>query len=119
MCYVNNKDSTHKFMSNSNPKNYSMLSSLLINARSLKNKIADLHYLLYGENNNYDIISFCETWLNNTVSDSMLDPHNRFNVFRCDRVGKGGGGVCVFINRSLHCERVLVDNFNLLFEMSV
>lgn len=116
MCYINNEDSIRKLMVNSNPKVNSMLTSLLINARSLKNKLADLHYVLYGENNSYDIISFCETWLNNTVSDNMLDPRNRFNVFRCDRVSKGGGGVCVFINRNLHCERVFVENFPPLFE---
>ncbi|MFZ2539529.1 MAG: reverse transcriptase family protein, partial [Oscillospiraceae bacterium] len=49
---------------------------------------------------------------------NMLDPHNCFNVFRCDRVNQTGGGVCVFISHeyksrqiSLKSEIIAMLNF--------
>ena len=85
-----------------------------INARSLKNKFSELHELLYGGSEAYDIVCITESWLNSTVSDSMLDPNNEYIIFRKDRVNKKkGGGVCVFIRRHLHVVRLdLLDCFN-------
>ena len=47
------------------------------------------------------MISICETWLNYTVTNSMIDPESVFNIYRCDRIGKEGGGVVVLVNRKL------------------
>ena len=74
------------------------ISCCYFNARSLKNKLNDLHFLLYNHDAP-DVVCICETWLNNTVTDAMLDPHSLFNIYRCDRRNKTGGGVIAFVNR--------------------
>ena len=85
-------------ISNANEKIF--IRCVLCNARSLKNKLAELHDLLYKENMQYDIISICESWLSNTVSNSMLDPHGEYTILRADRADDVvGGGVCVFIKK--------------------
>jgi hypothetical protein len=77
-----------------------MLKCVCFNARSLKNKFTELHYVLYSDLNEVDIVCITETWLTNTVSNSMLDPRNLFNIFRYDRSSdKVGGGVIVFAKK--------------------
>ena len=61
-----------------------------INAQSLTPKIDEFRYLF--ENSNIDIVCVCETWL----SDDSFCNLNGFNVFRCDRSGRRGGGVAIF-----------------------
>ena len=60
-----------------------LLKCLSFNARSLKNKFAELHDILY--NDAFDIICICETWLSTSVSASMLDPQGVYTVLRSDR----------------------------------
>src|SRR2546425_5746545 len=75
-----------------------LLNCTLFNARSLKNKLPDLHFILYSETINYDVICITETWLTTSVTDAMLDPKGLYTVYRCDRSdGRIGGGVCVFV----------------------
>src|SRR6478609_491759 len=87
----------------SNVKN-GFIKCLSLNARSLKNKFAELHELLYNDSCRYDIISVCESWLtSNSVSDGMLDPNSEYTIMRADRVtATTGGGVCVFISKHLN-----------------
>ena len=80
----------------------------LINSRSLKNKVNDLHNFLYS--NNPRIALFTESWLNDDISDAILDPENNYFVFRSDRKGRNGGGVCAFISRSMKCYRVALSD---------
>ena len=47
------------------------------------------------------MVLVCETWLNPTVSDAMLLNGSNYRVFRKDRQGKAGGGVCAFIHNSI------------------
>ena len=77
-----------------------MISCCFFNARSLKNKIVELHALLYKQNAT-DILCVCESWLTNSVSNAMLDPQSLYNIYRHDRKGKCGGGVVVFVTREL------------------
>jgi hypothetical protein len=51
----------------------------------------------------------CESWLNNTVTDGMLDPHCWFNIVRCDRLLRQGGGVAVFLKRSIQFQQIILD----------
>jgi len=91
------------------------LNCVIINARSLKNKFAELHDLLYDYQNPIDILCVCESWLSPSVSNSMLDPQNKFSVLRCDRSNtKAGGGVCVFINRNLSFVQIDLSEFPLI-----
>ena len=35
-----------------------------------------------------------ESWLNDKVTNGLLDQEYRFNIIRCDRSTDAGGGVC-------------------------
>lgn len=72
----------------------------MFNARSLCNKLPDLHHLLY--NDNFDVICVTESWLNHKFPSSLLDPLHKYNIQRTDRVESKGGGVCVFIAKRLN-----------------
>lgn len=79
----------------------------LINARSLKNKIHELHYKL---SHNLDIVCITETWLNSSISNSVIVSDTNFSIYRKDRVGnREGGGVCILTNNA----SVLVNPVNL------
>jgi hypothetical protein len=100
--YIGNKNTS----SCSSATSTFVLSCFYCNAQSLKNKISDLHDVLYSYEHN--IIAFSETWLILDLSDGILDPRGHYNIFRKDRNFKAGGGVCIF---------VLIDSciqFNLL-----
>ena len=79
------------------------LKCFLANARSLKNKLPDLYHVLYDESTVYDCLFFTESWLNNYVPDSLLDPRGHYIVFRSDRLRGNGGGVCAFVSKKFRC----------------
>ena len=79
------------------------LKCLLVNARSLKNKLPELHHVLYDQLTVYDCLFFTESWLNNCVPNSLLDPKDQYFVLRSDRQHGNGGGVCAFVNKKFHC----------------
>ena len=68
---------------------------LLLNARSLKNKLPDLHFTL--DSLKPACVFICETWLDSSVSDALIDPSGCYNVYRHDRAHRVGGGVMVLI----------------------
>ena len=86
------------------------MNCVLFNARSLKNKLPELHHFLYTSN--VDCVFITETWLNNSVSDRMLDPNDEFIIFRKDRPDFSGGGVCAVVRKSLNAKRVCVERLN-------
>lgn len=49
----------------------------------------------------FDVIAISETWCN---SDSSVYLHN-FNSFEKNRLGRIGGGVCVFVKKSIQSTR--------------
>jgi hypothetical protein len=74
---------------------------VLLNARSVCNKLQELYHLLYGETV-YDIIIITESWLNCKFPNSLIEPDGLYTVMRCDRSSKKlGGGVCVFVRKPL------------------
>ena len=68
---------------------------VLLNARSLKNKLCDLNHLLSDE---YFAVSITESWLNSSVTNAMIDVSGRYNVHRNDRLTRQGGGVLCLVN---------------------
>ena len=54
----------------------------------------------YFESNFFHIISVCETWLYSLIRDDLVMV-NDFFIIRKDREGKRGGGVAVYIHKSL------------------
>jgi len=77
------------------------------NARSLCNKFPELHHTLYYEN--LHVVAITETWLNSKTPHGLLDPNNKYHIFRCDRNERRGGGVCVLVNRDLCAINVSVS----------
>ena len=66
------------------------LDCIVINARSLRNKLLDFQAIVYTRK--IDIVIVSETWLDNTVPDYEILP-NGYTIFRKDRIGPRGGGV--------------------------
>lgn len=76
---------------------------LICNIRSLAPKIDELGAV--ASINHAYIISITETWLSSAILDNVLALPN-FNLFRNDRVGSNGGGVCAYINSNMFCRRL-------------
>ena len=58
----------------------------LINARSLVNKLPELHILLYDKTyGGHDCICVTESWLHAELLDGFLDPLSSYDIFRNDR----------------------------------
>jgi len=76
---------------------------ILYNAQSLVNKLCELHHILYHDK--FDLVFVTETWLHADIPSGLLDPESMYYVLRRDRAfghsAVCGGGVCVFVNRSL------------------
>ena len=48
---------------------------------------------------NPDIVCVTESWLNSTISDSVIISDTNFSVFRKDRIDtRVGGSVCILVN---------------------
>ena len=89
--------------------NYRTCFCCVLNARSVVNKICELQQLLY--NTSYDIVLVTETWLHDGISSGALDPRSVYNIIRKDREGSHhGGGVAVFVKRSLCIAEVAIDD---------
>ena len=73
-----------------------------LNIRSLKNRD---HYI-FGQDlaikHKLDIFTISETWLHNSVSDLKVQSPG-YSLFRLDRSGRKGGGVCAFVNSNFKC----------------
>jgi len=87
----------------------------LLNARSVCNKLPELHHLLYYEN--WQVVVITETWLNSNIPDGLSDPSHRYHIFRCDRNVRRGGGVCVLVNRELNAVNVYISECYLDVEL--
>ena len=79
----------------------------ILNARSIVNKLPELHYLLY--NNNYSVICITETWLHSEITGGLLDPLSIYHTIRKDRVGSHHGGVAVLIKRLMCFAEITID----------
>jgi len=75
------------------------LYGLLFNAKSIVNKLSELHYLLYCTN--VDIFVITETWLPIDIMSILLDSKGLLTVLRKDRIFLRGGGVCVLVRKPL------------------
>ena len=73
----------HNFKPCSINNTISLINCTLINARSLKRELADLHFIMY--NSNVHIIIITESWLHDGITDGLLDPQSLFNVLKSDR----------------------------------
>ncbi len=73
------------------------LSIMHINIQSIKPKLD----ILEIEAQPYDVLIFTETWLSPAIScDDLLIPNFR-PPYRCDRIGRLGGGVAIYVRDGL------------------
>ena len=88
---------------------------LCFNARSINGKQCELDNYIYLHNP--DVICITETWLK---SDIVVTAIKDYNVYRCDRTSKNGGGVLVAVKNCIisrlktaikvgNCECIIVD----------
>jgi hypothetical protein len=73
--------------------------------RSIASKIDEL--IVVVSINQIAIVCITETWLSSTIPDSAISLPN-FNIIRNDRSSSCGGGVCIFKNNSIYCQRLTV-----------
>ncbi len=78
----------------------------------MSNKLVELNSLLSGtySDDSYDIVAVTETWLGNEVPDTMVCSVADYLIFRKDRRGRVGGGVCFFIRKNLNPVLVPLDD---------
>ena len=88
-------------------------SIFLSNTRSLVSKIEDLEIVV--NQNNADIVCITETWLTESIPNSVVELKN-YSLVRMDRKSdKRGGGVCAYIKSNIGFT-VLRDLHNSSFE---
>jgi len=80
----------------------------VFNARSIVNKICELHDVLY--NASYDMYLISETWLHGGICSGLLDPNDQYTVLRSDPTVSRGGGVCALIHKNLCIVPVNIDD---------
>ena len=79
-------------------RNFRDLNGLLINARSIRNKVPQLQALL--QLHNINLVAITETWLDASVKTAEIFPSS-YQVFRKERKDKRGGGVLFAFKNSL------------------
>ena len=72
---------------------------LSANIRSTMNKIDEIYVTI--SSGNYQIFAASETWLTNEMPNEQVRLQN-YHVFRCDRLLRSGGGVCVWVYTSIN-----------------
>ena len=70
------------------------------------NKIVDFHHLIYSEN--FAFIFITESWLSAYVSNGILDPHNKYDIYRKDRDSRCGG-VCACVLKNIPSELIQTE----------
>lgn len=75
----------------------------LSNVMSLAPKIDEVKIFLAKQN--LDLLCITETWLKDSITDSVIDINN-YDVFRKDRTSSQHGGVCAYIKDSIKSTRL-------------
>lgn len=88
-----------------------ILSIVYQNVRGLNSKLSSLFLQSFGFN--FDVIVFTETWLRENIHNSEILCLN-YQIFRCDRLNKTGGGVLIAV-----CTKLPSEQISLQLEKSV
>lgn len=75
---------------------------LVLNARSIRNKVFDLHALLLTDS--FDIVAMTEAWLDQNYLDCELQLEG-YNIYRKDGSNRRGGGVLIAVRDHITCTR--------------
>ena len=100
---INNLISIPLVTNKNPPKSYDVPTILSTNIRSLPKKIDELQQI--AELNSASVICITESWLSPDIPDHCVSIPG-FNLFRRDRIGSSGGGVCVYLDQKIPCNRL-------------
>jgi hypothetical protein len=67
----------------------------MTNVHCILNKLSEFD--LFVNYHRPDIIALSETWLCDKTSNSLFACSQYYIVYRCDRLTRSGGGVCLFL----------------------
>jgi hypothetical protein len=95
----------------------SMAKCIVINARSIVNKIDDLRLLT--DTNDLHFVFITESWLHEYIPNSLVFDCDKYNVFRKDRSISRGGGVCTLIDKRYTAMMVTIDEVSNLEILAV
>ncbi len=94
---------------------YDIPSLLLSNCNRILNKLDELYFIISKEN--CEIIALTESWLDDTISDEVVNMHG-YNVFRRDRTSRIGGGVICYVSNKIAARTpILATKNNAEFEI--
>ena len=85
---------------NPGPKYGSVLDIIHLNIRSIRNKIEDLYKIV----NEFDIVCFSETHLDNNVTNEQINKEGFSQIIRKDR-NWYGGGIAINLSNSIQARR--------------
>ena len=61
--------------------------------------------------NIYDILIFTETWLNKNIFNLLLNPNDKYTLYRLDRnTNTHGGGILVYVNMHYNTYQINLPN---------
>ena len=89
-CTTNNACPTYEFM-------LLNVARLLLNMSRDKSKIKFIGDLC---SNQTLFVALCETFLSDVISDFEISISN-YNIIRCDKYSRIGGGVCIYLKQSI------------------
>ena len=78
-----------------------------LNTRSLNKNFIELKHVL--DNTHFDAFAVSETWLTKNTPKTRYFLEN-FNIFRCDRKNKRGGGLCLYVRSHYNCKKISIPN---------
>lgn len=93
---------------------YRGLQIVHINTRSIYPKIEQIRHEFVSDA--LDVLCITESWLTPSIPDNFVSLKG-FDIIRNDRLGKRGGGTCVFINSRIKYAVTLPKFNNKLIEM--
>ena len=106
-CTTNNACPTYEFM-------LLNVARLLLNMSRDKSKIKFIGDLC---SNQTLCVALCETFLSDVISDFEISISN-YNIIRCDRYRRIGGGVCIYLKQSI-CYDLLLSYSNSVCDLLI
>ena len=83
----------------------SVFSILHVNIRSMSKNFEKLKLMLHECNHLFGIICLTETWCSDETFRNDSNLHlPQYDSIHLERIGKRGGGVCVFVHKKLMCK---------------
>ncbi|CAB4024493.1 Hypothetical predicted protein [Paramuricea clavata] len=79
-------------------KTYDLPNFLVLNARSIAGKVDELRWV--DDQYEFQVICITETWLCEEIPNEIIGLSD-YDIIRCDRTGKKGDGVAVYVHRNL------------------